>query len=191
MPTLYQVHENKWKGCTRCSLHETRKKVCLFRGTIPCDMLFVGEAPGVSENLLGQPFVGPAGKLLDEIIKDGFSGAEGISYALTNLIGCIPLDEDGQKTAEPEPDAIEACAPRVQEFVRLAEPQVIVTVGTLSRDYLSPAARGWKIEVDPKIKQIHIVHPAAILRMNVAQRGLAVQRCVVTLGNAAENLIPF
>jgi uracil-DNA glycosylase len=72
--TLWSAHVDDWKDCTRCPLHTVRSNVVLARGSIPCDILFVGEAPGRSEDALGKPFVGPAGILLDEMIEDALSG---------------------------------------------------------------------------------------------------------------------
>ena len=188
--SLYQQHVRDWKDCTRCELHETRQKVVLCRGSVPCDVLFVGEAPGESENVIGQPFVGPAGKLLDEIVKRAWQGITNISWAMTNLVACIPRDMDeGGKTAEPDVDSVQACAPRLQEFVIISKPRLIVCVGSVSRDWLDSKYKGnIRLEDDRGlIQQVDIAHPAYILRLNVAQRGLAMQRCVVTIRNAIED----
>lgn len=155
--------------------------MCLVRGTLPADILFIGEAPGPSENAIGKPFVGPAGTLLDSIISQALAETS-ITYCLTNLVGCIPLDEDGDKWTEPPEEAIRACAPRLQELAELAKPRLIVCVGAL--------AAKWKDRVIPhrQARSITITHPAAILRMNVAMQGLAVQKCVVAIANAVEEL---
>lgn len=67
-PTRYQLHVERWSDCTACDLHEERKNVVLARGSLPADVLLVGESPGKGEDSLGSPFVGPAGQLLDEIV---------------------------------------------------------------------------------------------------------------------------
>lgn len=169
--TPFQMHLEKWRACRRCSLFRTRKRVVLARGTVPCDVLFVGEAPGVSEDVIGQPFVGPAGHLLDRIISA--SGLREGSYCITNLVGCLPVD--GGEKGEPSEDSIRACAPRLQEMLRMCRPKLVVCVGKLSWR--------WCPRVDG-VKYIQITHPAAILRMDVSQKGLMVQRCVVTLADA-------
>lgn len=189
--SLYQQHVNKWKDCTRCDLHETRKHVVLARGSIPCDVLFVGEAPGESEDVLGAPFKGPAGKLLDEIVRRAWQEAgvdSELRWAMTNLVACIPRDQDeGGKAAEPEVESIESCAPRLQEFVIITKPKLIVCVGSLARDWLDPKYKGCiKLGGNRVIPRIDIVHPAYILRLNIAQRGLTIQRCVVAVANAIE-----
>lgn len=70
--SLYQQHVADWRACTGCTLSERRNRVVLFRGSVPCDVLFVGEAPGESEDVVGTPFVGPAGKFLDGMILEAF-----------------------------------------------------------------------------------------------------------------------
>ncbi len=174
----YKQHREKWKNCKECDLCERRTKVVLARGTIPCDVLFVGEAPGVSEDVLGRPFVGPAGKLLDKIIKEAMIMARvSLPIAFTNLICCIPKDGDNQKVTEPPKYAVDACADRLYEFEELCDPDLIVLVGKLPSKYYSTT-----------VGTIAIVHPAAILRMDVSQKGLQIQRAVVTLADAFEEL---
>lgn len=198
--TPLQVHVDKWKSCTRCILHQHRKQVVHIRGTsLPCDVLFVGEAPGVSENALGDPFVGPAGKRMDLIVAKSLTSDT--SYCLINLIGCIPLDEDKSKAEEPETECIEACSPRVRELVEMANPKLIVCVGKLSSVWLNSAhlknvwktprthgarimTREYDIHPGSKIPRVEIMHPSAIIRANIAQQGLLTQRAVVTVRNA-------
>lgn len=182
--TPYQKHVAKWKDCTRCSLCEGRSRVVLAKGRIPCDVLFVGEAPGASEDSIGRPFVGPAGHLLDEMIAEALKVLNFPSdyrLAFTNLVACIPLGDDGDKVKDPPKEAIQACAPRLQEFIALAKPDLIVAVGKLSAKYLIPQG----------VAGEQIIHPAAILRADISQRGLLIQRTVVTLGDAFESLVPF
>jgi DNA polymerase len=139
-------------------------------------VLFIGEAPGASEDVLGQPFVGPAGHLLDYILAQ--AGVTRLHYALTNLVACIPL-EGGSKAAQPSKECILACRPRLQEFYRLCQPKLVVYVGDWAAKH--PLLEGG-------YKAIRIIHPAAILRMNVAQQGLAIQRTIISLGDATEGL---
>jgi len=113
----YKQHREKWNDCEKCELCNQRGSVVLARGKIPCDLLFIGEAPGQSEDVLGVPFVGPAGKLLDSIIDQAtltgraeYSPGSGKPVpnenfpriAFTNLVSCIPKGEDGNKIQEPE-----------------------------------------------------------------------------------------
>lgn len=177
MPSKYQLHKAKWEDCQRCSLCRTRGRVVFARGVIPAQVVFIGEAPGASEDVLGKPFVGPAGHLLDLIIN-GASTENTFSYCLTNLVCCIPKDEEESKLGEPPEEAIKACSKRLTEFVRLCKPSLIVRVGKLSSKWVPVIT----------CEQVDIIHPAAILRMDVSQQGLAMQRCIVALRDAVEEL---
>jgi len=175
----YQEHKDTWSGCEECDLCETRKKMVFARGVIPCEVLFIGEAPGASENLIGQPFVGPAGKLLDKLIQRAWS-EYGVKTCFTNLVCCVPKKK-GTKIGEPSVESIEACSERLLEFVSLAKPELVVAVGKLAAKHIPDS-----------VVSIDILHPASILRMDVSQQGLAQQRVVVSLQDAFEEfLIPF
>ena len=193
--TLYEKHVQRWGHCKLCALHHSRTNVVLARGNVPCDVLFIGEAPGKSEDVLGMPMVGPAGHLLDHIIGQAM-GDKTISYAITNIVACIPLGDDGEKTAEPPLTAIKACAPRLVEFVRLCRPKLIVRVGLLAKRHVTGQAQfstqadgglSW-LPVGETLKFCDLVHPAAILRADISQRGLAIQRGIVTLQNEIEEI---
>jgi uracil-DNA glycosylase family 4 len=199
MPSLFSLHVQNWSNCQRCEYSTRRTKVCLGRGTVPCDIVFLGEAPGKSEDVTGQPFVGPAGHLMDEIIRQ--SVPKDVTYALTNLVGCIPLDEDSEKFSEPSDESVTACAPRLQAFVALAKPQLIVCVGSCARDWLDtskkkhiPLMSTWTSPDGKKthIPRVSVVHPSHILQSNVAMRGFAIRKSVVTITNAVDKyIIPF
>jgi DNA polymerase len=140
--------------------------------------LYIGEAPGASEDVLRKPFCGPAGTLLDDLIHDAQTTSDNFEpYALTNLIACIPLDETNNKISEPTDKQIKACKPRLQEFVDLCKPSLIVAVGKLAAKHLEGAS-GCALD-----------HPAYLLRLPIAQRGLAYQRNVVNLSDALGDLL--
>jgi uracil-DNA glycosylase family 4 len=186
MPQLsqYQQHKARWSECRLCDLCERRSKVVLLRGTVPAKVLFVGEAPGESEDVLGKPFIGPAGQLLDRMIAAARI-PEG-SYALTNVIACIPRDEENNKLIQPPYYALEACAGRLIDCIQLVKPKLIVWVGKVAADW------GSKLLVHSPIQDIttaSIVHPAAILKMHVSQQGLVYQKAVVSLADAYEELV--
>lgn len=186
MTSRYALHVEKWgQGCggPNCSI---AGKIVLARGQLPCDVLFVGEAPGPSEDVIGRPFVGPAGKLLDAIIRKALP--KQVRYALTNLVCCIPRDEEGNKALEPDVESIMCCAPRLQEFLEIANPRLLVNVGAMAKDWLKPGFRN-PVKVEPSVKQVHITHPAAIIRANIAARDIMSHRCIVTLSNAVEEIL--
>lgn len=182
MPVLpkltYRDHKARWENCQGCVLCDRRRKVVLGKGTLPCDVLFVGEAPGASEDVIGTPFVGPAGSLLDDLIKRASDGME-LRIAFTNLIACIPKDENGDKVGEPEEESIHACTDRLEEFLLLARPKLLVCVGKLPAKWI-PKKFGYN-HFDSIIE---VMHPAAILRSEVSVRSLLMQRAMVTLADA-------
>lgn len=190
--TPLQMHVEKWKDCTRCKLHETRKKIVLLRGDIPCDLLFIGEAPGKNENLLGYPFAGPAGNLLFRMIADAKeqSGVT-VRMAFTNLVACIPVDETGKKVHEPEKECVDACRDRLVEFVRIAKPKAIVLVGKEAAKYIC-GQNDFATDAEEKACYLSwmkgkfmafekIMHPAAIMRISEATQGHHIERCVTQL----------
>lgn len=168
----------RWKDCQLCPLAQQRHRICLARGDLPCDVLFVGEAPGASEDALGAPFVGPAGHLLDRIIANALDAST--TYALTNLVCCFPREAKMEGINEPHHTEIKACRKRLIEFVNIAQPRLMVCVGSLAVSYVNHG---------DTISCIDVIHPAAILRMPLAQRQMATQRCVVQIRTAAEELL--
>lgn len=179
MASLLQQHFDRWKACEGCDACQKRKRVVLIRGTVPAGVLFVGEAPGPSEDVLGRPFVGPAGHLLDKIVEEALEGRE-LAVAYTNLVACIPLDEAGKKFTEPPKTQIDACEGRLRECIELCQPKLIVMVGKLAEKYIPALQR--------HVKTVAIVHPAAILRADISQRGLAIKRTIITLRDAIGEL---
>lgn len=188
-------HVERWRDCTACELHETRKRVVLGRGEVPCEVLFVGEAPGESEDVTGLPFIGLAGKRLDWIVGQGLP--QGTITAFTNLVCCVPRDTSesskGGKAAQPPHETIMACQERLEEVIRIADGEqkmlrLIVAVGGLSEDYLVNASR-WRLQTHRQVDMIHIVHPAAILRANLAQQDMMERRAIAQLRSAAVRLL--
>ena len=182
--TLFQKFVSRWGECKGCDLSKTRNKIVLARGKVPADILFIGEAPGPSEDTLGIPFIGPAGKLLDEWIGMTVEGR--YSYCLTNLVCCMPKGEDGHKIEMPDDKMVKACSTRLSEFVMICQPQLIVMVGALATKFL-PNMFGC-LGKGGRCPMVSIIHPAAILRMDISKQGLAIQRTVVTLEDAISSL---
>lgn len=147
---------------------------------IPCDVLFVGEAPGYSEDTLGIPFCGPAGHLLDEQIEQ--ASPQELRLCFTNLVCCIPKDATNRKVGEPSKECIKACSQRLQEFYKLCRPRAVILVGDLAAKwFVMPGT----INV-PVVQEI--THPAAILRADIVKRPLMHKRVVVTLRDVFEDL---
>lgn len=212
--TKYQLHKQTWAKCTACSLSQGRCKVVFARGDIPCDVLFVGEAPGRSEDILGKPFVGPAGKLLDQIIEHSIGGwtwekinDEGyekkIRIAFYNAVSCYPKEQKETANHEPPEEAIEACQAKLIEFVRIAKPKLIIRVGKTALKSIPGQSifstnqneKSYSYGSLPWIPEsqfllfAEIVHPAAILRANISNRGLMIQKAEVVIASAVQDMI--
>lgn len=178
----FSTHVDRWSKCTLCQLHKVRRNVVLARGKLPCDVLMIGEAPGQSEDVLGAPFTGPAGQLLDRIIAATDLAHSRIAF--TNLVACLPADEKRSKVGEPNKESIEACSDRLEEMIEIADPYHLVAVGQLSEKWLPKL-------FDLSIPVTSVPHPAAILRSEEPSRSLLVRRCQVALEDVAESLVPF
>jgi DNA polymerase len=194
--SLYEQHVRKWLNCTRCPLKEGRVKVCIARGTLPAQIAFVGEAPGEAENVIGTPFIGPSGKLMDHIISQAIP--KEFTWVLFNIVGCIPREEghEGKLTAPPI-EAILACRPKLKEALELANPGLVVCVGAVAktwvRNHFRTAEEEWKdVRLSGHTLLTDLIHPAAILKIpSSVQQGFAVKRSIIALAKACENILPF
>jgi uracil-DNA glycosylase family 4 len=151
-------HHRSWLGCTRCLIGEQAKNHVLARGIIPCDILFIGEGPGANEDLLGWPFVGKSGGLLNSWINYSMRGRQ-YTYAITNLVCCRPTEVRGGKTRNrpPATEEIRNCRPRLLEFVNeIAQPRGIVLVGKHAEFNLPPELA--------RLTHVAIGHPSWILQ---------------------------
>jgi uracil-DNA glycosylase family 4 len=182
--TRWQLHAEKWKSCQLCELCNQRTQVVLARGELPAAVMFVAEAPGTSEDAIGEPLVGPAGQLLDRMIKAALNGRQPPTMGFTNIVACFPRDAKQTENHAPPLAAIKACSARLKEFVAICDPRLVVCVGALASKHigLSVDAASEKIDI------IHIDHPAAIGRMDRSQQGLAFKRAVLRLAKALEVL---
>lgn len=178
--TRFTLHCEEWKDGCGSDFCDGAMKRTFYRGSIPCDVLFCGEAPGKSENVVGQPFIGPAGKLLDGIIDRAIPKT--YKVGLTNLVMCIPRAE-GEEKVEPDPEQINQCRPRLEEIIQIANPKLIIAVGSHARDALTGGYLH-STKLPPTAKVMHIVHPAHILRQSQAFQGLEIQRVIGELRDA-------
>ena len=195
MISPYQRLVAEWRDCKRCHLYGQRTQVVMCKGVLPADVCFIGEAPGEAEDVLGLPFVGPAGQMLDDWVRRAYEPLPNKpATAYMNLIGCIPRTEAGEKVHEPDPDSVDACAPRLLALVAMARPKLVVCVGQVARDWTDPKYRGNVVLNHPdgtRIDRIAIDHPARVLRAPVAHRSLMAQRAIVQLRTAVEQSLFF
>ncbi|MBI1890658.1 MAG: uracil-DNA glycosylase [Burkholderiales bacterium] len=114
-------------GCTKCGLCRTRTKTVFGVGARKAKWLFVGEGPGRSEDQQGEPFVGPAGKLLDNML--GAMGLKrGVNAFIANIVKCRPTDDNG-RDRPPSAEEAAACMPYLQRQIELIQPSIIVALG--------------------------------------------------------------
>ena len=112
--------------CTKCPLHETRKRVVFGVGNTGADLMFIGEAPGADEDEQGEPFVGRAGQLLTQIIESGMKLKRGDVY-IANVLKCRPPGNRNPESAE-----VETCSPYLVRQIELIQPKVIVALGSFA-----------------------------------------------------------
>jgi uracil-DNA glycosylase family 4 len=150
----------KIKTCQECSLHQGRKHAVPGEGPINAQVMCIGEGPGFHENEQGKPFVGQAGKFLDELLAS--SGLKREDVFITNVVKCRP-----PSNRDPEPQELAACGMYLDEQIELINPKVIVTLGRFSMARFIDGGRisqihGETHEVEGRTV-ITMYHPAAAL----------------------------
>ena len=155
--------KNACMGCTRCGLCETRHNVVFGVGNEYADILFIGEGPGEQEDLRGEPFVGPAGMLLDDMLSIIDVSRERNCY-IANIVKCRP-----PRNRDPLETEQDACIDYLRSQVSLLQPKIIVCLGRIAAkriidpDYRITRQHGTWIRKNG-IWMTAIYHPSALLR---------------------------
>lgn len=150
-------------ACTACPLHARRNKTVFGVGDERADWLFVGEGPGADEDAQGEPFVGQAGRLLDNMLR-AVSLERGKGVYIANVVKCRP---PGNRN--PEPQEAAACEPFLQRQIELIRPKLIVALGRvavvnlLAREASIASLRG-RLHAYRGIPLVVTYHPAYLLR---------------------------
>ena len=161
--------------CTRCDLCRSRTRTVFGSGDPKAAWLFVGEGPGRNEDQQGEPFVGPAGTLLDNMLA-AMSLRRGRDVFIANIVKCRPTDATGKDRA-PTPEEAAACRPYLQRQIALIQPQILVALGKVAAVTL--LARDPGIAVSSLRGTVHrygplplvvTYHPAYLLRALVDKR---------------------
>lgn len=144
-------------NCRKCSLWKTRRQVVIGRGSIPANLLLMGEAPGRTEDLKGEAFIGTSGRLLDRMMNDACLLGMGIplvkpSFFMVNTILCHPTDKFAGPNREPKKEEVYACLPNIDFIIKQVNPKKIILIGDVAYQY-------YKKEFPDAIK---ITHPAAL-----------------------------
>lgn len=117
------------ENCRKCGLWKTRKKPVVGEGSIGSDILFVGEAPGYNEDLQGRPFVGKAGKILDELLES--IGLQRGKVYISNILKCRPPGNRSPLKTE-----VAACTEHLDKQIEVIKPKIIVCLGNFAVSYI-------------------------------------------------------
>jgi len=146
--------------CQRCELSQGRTKAVPGEGPENAEIMFIGEAPGFHEDRQGRPFVGAAGKFLEELLAS--IGLTREDVYICNVIKCRP-----PSNRDPQPDEMAACKPFLDKQIELVRPKLIVTLGRFSMARYFPNTKITRIHGQPKRigNRIYypMFHPAAAL----------------------------
>ncbi len=156
MEALYtEIH-----NCKRCALYQGRTNAVPGAGPVDADVMFIGEAPGFHEDQQGIPFVGAAGRFLDQLLEMVNINRDRVYIA--NVIKCRP---PGNR--DPRIEEVEACRPYLDRQIELIQPEVVVTLGRYSMARAFPDEKISRVHGEPRIveEQVYfpMYHPAAAL----------------------------
>ena len=167
--TLDELREAS-KGCHGCDLWQNATQTVFGAGPVPAAVMLVGEQPGDQEDRKGSPFVGPAGRLLDEGLEA--AGLLRDEVYVTNVVKHFKWMPRGKRRIHQRPNAeeISACLPWLREEIARVEPQVLVCLGAtaaqalLGRTFRVTQHRGERVQSDLAPAVMATVHPSSILR---------------------------
>ena len=168
-PSLPKLREAA-AGCTACDLYKTGTQTVFGEGARSAEALFVGEQPGDQEDRAGRPFVGPAGRLLDQALED--AGIDRTQVYVTNVVKHFKWVARGKRRIHQKPSWAEAaaCRPWLDAELAVVQPRALVCLGAtaaqalLGRQFRVTQQRGRPVESDLAEHVLATIHPSAILR---------------------------
>ncbi|MBT8079912.1 MAG: uracil-DNA glycosylase [Gammaproteobacteria bacterium] len=170
-------------GCTRCELHKSRTQTVFGVGNEAADWMIIGEAPGMEEDRRGEPFVGRAGKLLDQMLRA--VGLDRSKVFIANVLKCRPPNN-----RDPSAGEAAACRPYLDRQIELVQPRLILAVGRIAAQRLletdAPVGRmrgQAHYYGERRIPLVVTYHPAYLLRSPLQKRKSWQDLCL------AQNLI--
>jgi len=178
--------------CTRCHLYENATQTVFGEGSPKSEAVLVGEQPGDQEDLTGKPFVGPAGRLLDQALEE--AGIDRKLAYVTNVVKHFKWQPRGKRRIHQKPNAAEIAACRIwlDTELSLLQPEVLVCLGAtaaqalLGRQFRVSKQRGVPVESELAPVVMATVHPSAILRSDNREAEMAL--CVEDLKQVAKAL---
>jgi uracil-DNA glycosylase len=193
-PTLPSLRDAA-AGCRACDLWKTGTQTVFGEGTRNAEIVFVGEQPGDKEDLAGRPFVGPAGRVLDEALEQ--AGIDRRLAYVTNAVKHFKWEARGKRRIHQKPNAAElaACRPWLDAELAVVKPKVLVALGAtaaqalLGRQFRVTKQRGVPVESDLAPHVVATVHPSSILRQETdEERAKAMHAFVADLKVVAKLL---
>jgi uracil-DNA glycosylase len=192
-PTLKSLRKAA-AGCKACPLHEAGTQTVFGEGLKRARLMLIGEQPGDREDIEGHPFVGPAGKILDQALEE--AGIERADAYVTNVVKHFKWTPKGKRRIHQTPRAeeIKACAPWLEAELDVVDPELMVCLGaTAVRAVLGSKARVMKDHgelLESKLGRIAMptLHPSAILRADPEDRDDALALLVGDLRTASRHL---
>jgi DNA polymerase len=156
--------------CTNCDLYRNATQTVFGRGPVTAEIMLVGEQPGDKEDVAGEPFVGPAGTLLDRALKDAEIDPDGVY--LTNVVKHFKWERSGKVRLHKKPNAAEirACRPWLERELTLVDPAIVVLLGAtaaqalLGRAFRVTTSRGQLVDWELEPLVLATIHPSAVLR---------------------------
>lgn len=191
----WQTLHDAAAGCHACDLWKKGTQTVFGEGAEHARVMFVGEQPGNEEDLTGRPFVGPAGRLLDEALEE--AGIDRTRAYVTNVVKHFKWEPRGKRRIHAKPNAVEiaACVPWLTAELELVRPRVLVCLGAtaaqalLGREFRVTAERGKWIESRLAPFVTATVHPSSILRARDAEtRRAETARFIADLRPVAQTL---
>ena len=157
-------------GCKACDLYKRGTQTVFGEGPRRASVMLVGEQPGDAEDLAGHPFVGPAGKLLDDALQQ--AGIDRSRVYVTNVVKHFKWEPRGKRRIHAKPDAgeISACRPWLETEIALVKPHVLICLGAtaaqalLGKSFRVSTQRGQLVESTLAPVVAATVHPSSILR---------------------------
>ena len=181
--------------CTACPLHLTGTQTVFGDGPPKAELMLVGEQPGDKEDVAGEPFVGPAGHLLDGALED--AGIDRRIVYVTNVVKHFKWEARGKRRIHKKPNLseIRACRPWLDAEIKTVKPRALVCLGAtaaqalLGKEFKVTASRGKPVDSDLAAFVMATVHPSSILRARDEDtRATALQALVADLRVVAAEL---
>jgi DNA polymerase len=196
-PTMASLRASA-EQCHGCDLWKPATQVVFSSGKARAPLALVGEQPGDVEDRQGMPFVGPAGRLLQEVLEE--AGIDRADSYLTNAVKHFRYKPVGKRRIHEKPDLLQmkACRPWLMAELRVVKPEIVVILGAtaagslLGRDFRVTQHRGEVIEADTdagRLRFVPTVHPSSVLRTPSLARAEARAALVADL-RVARQLLP-